>query len=353
MESMTEDDFGKLEEAIGMLDLVASLNGIGPNDWVPDVCKDMLADIARRASTPFCSSSCQPLGFCDSDCLSTVATCGRMAEYAVLAPVLPGGPYFGILSGVVGPGIANCVGDLLNYVSGGGDASQICKSDNANHDFPLMAFGSVHGLDCMLLYSDPQEMLRGGSGSGECALNRWDEHVAEIDAVNQHNADLIAGALVEEEVEEEEEEEAEEEYPPWRRIALPGIVLAAYALIFLGHKMSTKEKKKGQDMSAVAPVLDAKSTRSQRGSTEIETPWIRVSDTHTFVQLFGGTGVFVSVAMAMCGMLAMCVARAQKEGVVAAGAAAADHVSSPSPLLSPLLLRSPLRTQVAWVQSRG
>jgi hypothetical protein len=250
LDDFTEADLGKLEGAIDALDMIAVAAGVGDDEWEKDECKAYMKLIARLATTPYCSpSSCAPLGFCDSDCHTGREFCGRLADYeGVLDKVLPGGPFNAVLSSMVGADALPCIVDLLQLVSGGGDESKIC--DSSSSTFSNMAFGSTPYVDCLpFSVDDPNTFLRDPSSSGSCSLATWDEHDADVAAVEAHNTELLFNATLA----VEDADAPSPEFPWWREFAVPGLPLLMFALIWFGDWFSLK-KEKGEVLAAVTPV---------------------------------------------------------------------------------------------------
>jgi hypothetical protein len=264
MDDFTEDDLGKLEGAIDSLDMIAVAAGVGDDVWQKDECKAVLKRAARRATTPYCSpSSCAPLGFCDSDCLAGREFCGRLTDYdGVLEQVLPGGRFNAVLGGMVGTDVLPCITDILQLVSGGGDDSKIC--DSSSSTFSNMAFGSTPYVDCLpLSVDDPNTFFRDPSSSGSCALSTWDEHDADVAAVEAHNDALLADAQNATDADVDEVEG--DSFPEWRAFALPALPLLQALLIFLGRVfLSTADK--GTSNSKVTPVAGSRRASAQRAS---------------------------------------------------------------------------------------
>jgi hypothetical protein len=260
-----------LEAAIDSLDVVATLSGVGPNDWDAASCKANLKQIARLATTPYCSpSSCAPLGFCDVDCSTSREACGLLASYSVLEQVLQGGVYHSILSGMVGSALVPCTVELLSHVTGGGDDSKIC--DSASSTFDNMAFGAMPYVDCLPLsrVSDPNDLLRGpfAPPDGSCALSAWDIHEAELAAVAAHNEALKINATAAS-VGSVEEADAPS-YPWWRSVALPVLPLLQAICIFAGRFYIKKgDREDTGNMAAVTPVRRERKANIPEENSEV------------------------------------------------------------------------------------
>ncbi|GMI40457.1 hypothetical protein TeGR_g3449 [Tetraparma gracilis] len=279
LDAFTEADMDKLEGAIDTLDMVASAMGVRDDEWQNVECKAYLKRAARLATTPYCSpSSCAPLGFCDSDCLAGRDACGPLATYDNLQGVLPGGGLHPVLIGMVGD-VLPCALELLQHVSGRGDDSKICNSASTNSS--IMAFGSTFYVDCLpLSVDDPNAFLRNlSTPSGSCTLSTWDEHEADIAAVEVHNAELLLNAPL-------AVEEPLPTHPWWRVIVLIATPLVQALLIFIGRVLA-KGTKQEENMATVTPVLDG----SQKNSSRVFAQDLRFRD------FFGISGVFVATAL--------------------------------------------------------
>jgi hypothetical protein len=242
----------KLLGAINALDVVATSSGVTDDQWDKEECKSKLMDVARRAMTPYCSSSCAPLGFCDADCMSVKESCGRMANYDVIGPLIQGGYNYGQITVSVLGDLAPCVSEIFAYVTGNGDSSNICNSAaSRDSEFSHMAFGSTPNSDCLLLEDDPNSFLR-GSTTGECSLALWDEYDEELASVVTYNDALAANATAAHV--EVDEEEAGPERPRWREPAAGLIPALMFVVLWVGDWLSGKKDASSANMNAVAPV---------------------------------------------------------------------------------------------------
>jgi hypothetical protein len=194
-----------------MLGVIAMASGMTSDDWDEATCKASLAGIAKLAFSPYCSPSCSPLGFCDSDCRVAVAACGKIASHDILEEVMSGGDFHHIIVGIVGgEHVAGCLEDMFTYVTGWGDyrdvpagvdpdntPERICNSAlmKAESLAPLIATGATPGVDCLLMSTDGASFLRNSSiEAGVCALRNWDEYELELANVTEQNAALLAAA---------------------------------------------------------------------------------------------------------------------------------------------------------------
>jgi hypothetical protein len=254
---MTEAMFSKLSSAIDSLNMIAAAAGVADDEWDEDACKGILKELTRRAVTPHCSSTCQALGSCDDDCHAALEACGPLGTYNIQQLVLPGGPGYPVLVGMVGSEVLPCFLELSHYATGNGDDSKIC--DSSSSTFSHMAFGSSPGVDCLPLSTDPNSFLRDPSTSsiGDCALAQWDDFEVETSAVNAHNEELLAAAKNATNstsgAEDLSVEAPADSYPAWRLPAIFGLLLIKIAAVLFGDAL-TKKKTGGGDMAAVAPV---------------------------------------------------------------------------------------------------
>ncbi|GMI31372.1 hypothetical protein TeGR_g13262, partial [Tetraparma gracilis] len=291
---MDETRWNKMVSTVGNFDMIAVAAGIGPSEWDGPACKAAVIDTARRATTPYCSSSCSPLGFCDSDCRDVATLCGRMVSYDVLQGVMPNGAYEMIMKGMIGD-LVPCLNDILVYITGNGDASKIC--DSSFYPFSHMSFGSTPNTDCLPLSTDPNPFLRDPSSSGSCALSNWDIFAAELDDVTAHNEALLLNATNATAADETAEEEPPPRFPSWREPAVALIPPAMLLLLLVGDRLSVKKKKSDSDnLATVTPVLD--------GDPPAPTP-SSMADSLTFWSVLGLSGSFAATALLGIGALAM------------------------------------------------
>ncbi|GMI24835.1 hypothetical protein TeGR_g6113 [Tetraparma gracilis] len=298
LDDYSEADQDKLEGTIDALDMIAVAAGVGDDEWQKNECKAYLKRAARLATTPYCSpSSCAPLGFCDSDCVTGRDFCGRLTDYdGVLELVLPGGQFHAVLGGMVGADVLPCTVELLQLVSGGGDDSKICNSSSST--FSNMAFGSTPYVDCLpLSVDDPNIFLRDPSSpSGSCTLSTWDEYDADIAAMEVHNAGLLLNATL-------AAEEPLPTHPWWRSVVLSALPLVQALLVFLGRVLA-KGKEQEENMAAVLDGIQKDSSR--------------LAQNLRFRDYFGISGVFVAVALTAQTCLAVILGfRAEAAGIPA------------------------------------
>jgi Leucine-rich repeat (LRR) protein len=301
--SMTDADGDLIISAFQLLDTAALLQGVGPDDWDAEECKRLLNVATTRAFSPACSADCEPLGFCDEDCDRVIEACGKIASYDILQMVMEGGSFYHGLVGLVGERIAPCISDLFTYVSGGGNASKICTSAVQPASLAYVATGANPGQDCFPLATDLDVFLRDPAAEGQCALKNWAEYAAEVAAVEAYNArndtsdqsSAAAGGT------NGAAEPPVPAFPWWRKIALPGLVLATFLLSWAGGLAAAKKLTKGGNPSAVTPELNASDSTVSAFHANLP----RVADTHSFVGFFGISGVFIAVAMLAIGSLAV------------------------------------------------
>ena len=308
LDDFTEADQSNLEAVIDAMDMIAMAVGVADDEWQEEECKAFLKRAFRSMTTPYCSpSSCAPLGFCDSDCHAGRELCGRLMTYdGVLEYVLPGGPFNLVLVGMVGADVLPCTVEFFQLASGNGDDSKIC--DSSSTTFSNMAFGSTPYVDCLpLSIENPNTVLRDPSSSGSCALSIWDEHAAGVAAVEAHNEALLVGANNSTQA---RDEELRREFPWWREVAVPGLPLLMFALLWVGDWFSLK-KEEGKDLAAVTPVSASgdsapsflKLTRAQVLAGAERSTSSLVSKKLRFRDVFGATGNFVAVAQVAVGGL--------------------------------------------------
>ncbi|GMI27400.1 hypothetical protein TeGR_g5264 [Tetraparma gracilis] len=299
-EAFEEADMNTLLGAINALDVVATSSGVTDDQWDKEECKSKLMDVARRAMTPYCSSSCAPLGFCDADCRSVKESCGMMASYHVLEIIIEGGlEYEEIMIPVLGD-LAPCVSEIFAYVTGEGDESKICNSASSRDStFSHMSFGSTPDSDCLLLEDDPNSFLR-GSTTGECSLARWDEYDEEFASVMTYNDALTANATAAHV--EVDEEEVGPEHPWWREPASALIPALMFVVLWVGDRLSVKKDASSGSQNSVAPVIDSGSqTVPESASTS------KLIEGLTFMGFAGATGVFVGIALLALGVLSLVI----------------------------------------------
>ncbi|GMI33963.1 hypothetical protein TeGR_g4129 [Tetraparma gracilis] len=311
-EAFEEADMAMLLGAINALDVVATLTDVTDDQWDKEECKSKLMDVARRAMTPYCSSSCAPLGFCDADCWSAKESCGRMASYHVLEYIMEGGMrYEEAMVPVLGD-LAPCVSEIFAYVTGEGDGSKICNSAaSRDSTFSHMSFGSTPNSDCLLLEDDPNSFLR-GSTTGECSLARWDEYDEELASVVTYNDALAANATAAHV--EVDEEEAGPERPRWREPAAGLIPALMFVVLWVGDWLSGKKDASSANMNAVAPVVDGGTPTPLRPASSSD-----LSRQLHFWDTFGATGVFAALTLLALGVLALVIGyRAENAGETSA-----------------------------------
>ncbi|GMI57835.1 hypothetical protein TeGR_g3637, partial [Tetraparma gracilis] len=256
---MDETKWNKMVSTIGNLDMIAVAAGVDPHEWDGPACKAAIIDAARRATTPYCSSDCTPLGVCDTDCRSVADVCGRMVEYDVLQNIMENGAYVAIMTSMLGNDLAPCFNDVLVWVTGNGDASKIC--DSASYPFSHMSFGATPSEDCLPVSTDPNSFLRNSSSSsGNCSLSRWDNYGADFDNVTALNDERAAynEALVlnatNATAAEEIVDESRPRFPSWREPAIVLIPAIMFVLLWVGDRLSIKKKKSDSDnLAAVTP----------------------------------------------------------------------------------------------------
>jgi hypothetical protein len=223
----------------------------------------------------------------------------------VLELVLPGGAFSPVLLGMVGADVLPCTVEFFQLASGNGDESKIC--DSSSSTFSNMAFGSTPYVDCLpLSIEDPNTFLRDPSSSGSCALSTWDEHDADVAAVEAHNAELLLNATLA----VDDVDAPSPEFPWWREVAVPGLPLLMFALLWVGDWFSLK-KEEGKDLAAVTPVRASGDSApsflrltcaqvlagAERSTSSLVSKELRFRD------VFGATGNFVAVAQVAVGGL--------------------------------------------------
>ncbi|GMI33994.1 hypothetical protein TeGR_g2719, partial [Tetraparma gracilis] len=299
-----EADWDKIIGAIGNLGAVATVAGVTESQWDEEVCIGKILNMTLRAMTPYCSSTCSPLGFCESDCHSAVESCGRFATKFVLKDVMKGGQNYFVVEAMLGVDLASCVDDMFNYVTNNNyDSSKICTSPRSG--FSHMSFGSTPNVDCLLIEDDPNAVLRDPLANGECALARWDAYKEEFASVTEANeaitANMTHAANLTSTSDDASKKEEGSRFPPWRDPAIVLIPALMFMLLWVGDRLAVKKKKTTgpENLAAVTPVLDSAPTAPPPASKS------KLAEELNFIDFFGFTGVFVSVALLAAGGLTL------------------------------------------------
>jgi hypothetical protein len=121
-ESMTDEEFDRIDNALAFFDTIALVYGVGSDEWDSARCKQLVKASFRRAFAPPCAADCSPLGPCDDVCEEIIseAGCGPVTSWELLQLGIEGGNiYESTIVPLVGADLAVCISDMFKYLTGG------------------------------------------------------------------------------------------------------------------------------------------------------------------------------------------------------------------------------------------